>query len=377
MIDGRYWWWLAIVLVTAVLLVLLAPVLTPFLVAALLAYLVNPLVLQLTRQGCSRNWAAVVVFISLLLMVAILPLMLVPLIEKQFALLALRWPAYIDSIQRHVIPRLQALLGQQTLDISVLKQAFSSHWQQLGGTAASVLAQISRSGMVLLGWLANLVLIPVVTFYLLRDWQRVVIATERLLPRAIAPTVKLLARDCDEMLATFLRGQLTVMLALGIIYSLGLWLAGIELAMLIGMLAGLVSFVPYLGMILGLLMAGAASYMQFQDLMHLLPVLLVFGVGQLLEGFVLTPWLVGDRIGLHPVAVIFAVMAGGQLFGFFGILVALPAAAVIAVIIRYLHQRYLDSSLYGAEKDLEDEAAVNEDGYSAISGQQENATPEA
>jgi predicted PurR-regulated permease PerM len=171
-----------------------------------------------------------------------------------------------------------------------------------------------------------------------------------LIPRRYEATVARLATASDEVLGAFLRGQLTVMLALGTIYSVGLWLVGLELALLIGMLAGLVSFVPYLGFIVGILAAGLAALMQFGDLLPLLYVVIVFMVGQAVEGMLLTPLLVGEKIGLHPVAVIFAVLAGGQLFGFFGILLALPVASVVMVLLRYTHERYVGSSLYSEEQ---------------------------
>jgi len=184
-------------------------------------------------------------------------------------------------------------------------------------------------------------------FYMLRDWDSFVTGIRDLLPRHIEPTVSTLARESDEVLGAFLRGQLTVMLFLGILYSIGLKLAGLEWSLAIGMLAGLVSFVPYLGVIFGLLTASIAVLIQNQDVLQLVWVLLIFGVGQMLEGMILTPWLVGDRIGLHPVAVIFAVLAGGQLFGFMGILLALPVASVLAVLLRHLRARYRESGFYG------------------------------
>lgn len=346
-IEAQKWWILILFLTTAGLCYLLVPILTPFLIALLLAYLGNPLINILCRLGMPRTPAVVLVFVMIFAVVISLPLLLFPLVEIQIRMLATRWPDYVDWIQQVILPRLQSIAGA-TVDVSILKQAFSEHWQALGGGFAQVVASVSRSGMVLLAWLANLVLIPVVTFYLLRDWQRLLSAIETLLPRSSAAVIVRLAQQCDEVLATFLRGQMLVMLALGIIYSSGLWFAGLELALLIGMLAGLVSFVPYLGMIVGLLMAGIAGYVQFHDLGHLLSIAAVFAIGQLLESFVLTPWLVGDRIGLHPVAVIFAVMAGGQLFGLTGVLLALPVAAVLAVLLRYVRQRYLESDAYAA-----------------------------
>jgi predicted PurR-regulated permease PerM len=191
-----------------------------------------------------------------------------------------------------------------------------------------------------------LILIPILTFYLLRDWESLVGNIQGLLPRSILPTWNLLSAQVDEVLGAFLRGQLLVMLALGIIYTTGLWLVGLDFALLIGLLAGIVSFVPYLGLIVGILIAGVAAVLQFQGVGQLPAVAAVFIVGQLLEGMVLTPRLVGGRIGLHPVAVIFAIMAGGQLYGFFGVLLALPMAAAVMVLLRYALGLYRESELY-------------------------------
>jgi len=204
-----------------------------------------------------------------------------------------------------------------------------------------------------LGWLMNLVLIPVVTFYLLRDWDLLIKGIRGLLPRKIEPRVEQLAVEINEVLGAFVRGQLLVMFALGVIYTAGLWLIGLDLAFIIGMGAGLLSVVPYLGTVVGLLAAVLAAIFQFQDLFHTVMVLLVFGAGQMLEGMVLTPKLVGDRIGLHPVAVIFAVLAGGQLFGFLGILLALPVASALNVLVRHLRDKYTKSTLYHEETESE------------------------
>lgn len=348
--ESRKWWTLTVVAGGGFLIYLLAPVLMPFIVAALLSYLGNPFVDRLVSLKLPRLVAVLIVFIGIFLLLIMLPLLLMPLLERQVAVFIGNWPGYIDWLQFTVIPWIQGRFGVEgmVVDISVLKKTFMEHWQQVGGTAASIIASLSKSGLVLAGWLANLVLIPVVTFYLLRDWGILVRRIHELIPRSIEPTVAKLVCDCDVVLGTFMRGQLIVMLALGAIYSIGLWIVGLDLALLIGMLAGVVSFVPYLGFIIGIFAAGIASIVQFQDLMHLVPVIIVFGAGQLLEGLMLTPLLVGDRIGLHPVAVIFAVMAGGQLFGFIGILLALPVAAVIAVVLRYAHERYVSSELYGS-----------------------------
>lgn len=349
MTESQKWLLLAASALCGLLLYALAPVLVPFAAATLLAYIGNPLVERLTAWRLSRTLAVVMVFLVLLLLATWLLLVLVPLLERQLALLATKLPALLDWLQHRVLSWLQGYLGQAgTPDLGVLKGYMTEHWQSAGGVAAQLLASVSRSGLALLGWLANLLLVPLVTFYLLRDWQPLLARLHELVPRRVEPEVVKLTQAVDEVLGAFFRGQLLVMLALSTVYIAGLWLVGLDLALLIGLLAGLVSFVPYLGLIIGVLAAGIAAALQFQEFMPLLYVLAVFGVAQMLESMVLTPWLLGERIGLHPVAVIFAVMAGGQLFGFLGVLLALPVAAVVVVLLRYAHQRYLDSRLYSA-----------------------------
>lgn len=348
MTDTRQWWWLSLALVGAALVWLLSPVLMPFAAAALLAYLGNPLVERLTALRLPRTVATVIVFCAMFLLLALAPIVAFPLLEGQVSVLVEHWPRYIDWLQGTFVPWVQGSLGLEVgaIDLEVVRQAVIDHWRQAGGIAAGLLSSVTRSWLVLLGWLFNLVLIPVVTFYLLRDWPRLLERITALLPRPVEQDAIRLARECDGVLATFLRGQLLVMISLGVIYSVGLWIAGLELAVLIGLIAGLVSFVPYLGLIVGLLISGIAAVMQFGDLTPLLAVAAVFAVGQLLETLVLTPLLVGDRVGLHPVAVIFAVLAGGQLFGAIGVLLALPVAAVLVVLLREAHRRYLASDLY-------------------------------
>jgi predicted PurR-regulated permease PerM len=215
-----------------------------------------------------------------------------------------------------------------------------------------LLSQATASSLALMAWLANLVLIPVVGFYLLRDWDVMMAKLRSLLPRQRESQVMGLAGECHEVLGAFVRGQLLVMLALGVIYSSGLMLVGLELGLLIGLLAGLAAIVPYMGFIIGIGAALIAGLFQFGgDPYPLLGIVAVFMIGQVLEGMVLTPMLVGDRIGLHPVAVIFAILAGGELFGFTGVLLALPVAAVIMVLLRHVHDLYKESDMYGGEVD--------------------------
>jgi predicted PurR-regulated permease PerM len=330
------------------LLYLLAPVLTPFLFSALLAYLGDPIVDRLEAWKFSRTMAVVTVFLTIILSLLILLLFLVPLLEGQVRHLIQRLPAYLDWFQAKALPWLRDGLGIDPglIDLSKLRTELLQYVDKVGGLAAGLVYSITKSSTVVLSWLINLLLIPVVTFYLLRDWDILVARIQGLLPRRIEPIVVNLVKESNEVLGAFLRGQFLVMVALGTIYSLGLAVIGLDFASLIGMLAGLLSFIPYLGFIVGVTSAGIASLLQFYDLIHLLLVIVVFGIGQVIESMLLTPKLVGDCIGLHPVAVIFAMLAGGHLFGFFGILLALPAAAVIMVLLRHTHDEYLRSVFY-------------------------------
>ena len=348
MTESQKWLILVVTVTVGILVYLLAPVLTPFLVAALLSYLGDPLVDRLESRGLPRTAAVGVVFILLLAVLSMILLLLVPAVGNQIEVLANKLPSYLDSLQTNIGPWLQQTFGVEVslLDSATLKSALQEHWSQFGGVAKAIMAWLSQSGMALVALLANLVLIPVVTFYLLRDWDKLLNSIHDLLPRVWETTVVKLVKESDVVLGAFLRGQLLVMLALACIYSMGLWWVGLELALIIGLVAGLVSFVPYLGFIIGILLAGTAAMMQFHDPVYLLLVAAVFGVGQALEGMLLTPMLVGDKIGLHPVAVIFAVMAGGTLFGFVGVLLALPVAAIVMVLLRHMQQVYQQSDLY-------------------------------
>ncbi len=351
MSDSHKWQMIAIVLVLAGLIYLLGPVLTPFVIAALLAYLGDPLVDRLQGRLVSRTLAVVIVFGIMTLSLVAALLVLVPMIESQVSRFVERLPAYVAWTQEVLLPWVEARSGFAVADFdpSRIVELVKGYWQEAGGFAAAVVGGLSRSGLTVLLWLTNLLLIPVVAFYLLRDWDELVQRVRDLLPRSIEPVVSRLARESDTVLSAFLRGQLLVMLSLGAIYSIGLTLVGIELALLIGMLAGIVSFIPYLGAIVGVSVGLIAALVQFGDWWHVALVLAVFGAGQTIESFLLTPWLVGDRIGLHPVAVIFSVMAGGHLFGFLGVLLALPVAAVVMVLLRYAYERYTRSGLYSQQ----------------------------
>lgn len=354
MSDSKKWLVLAFTAVLGWLLYQLAPILMPFAFAAILAYLGDPLVdrLETFRYRSfrlNRTLAVMVVFFGIILVIATLLIIVIPALEYQISEFIDKLPSYLAWLNKSVIPVLQKYLGRsiRPLKSDQLVVFIRSHWQGDGdGATENLILSVSHSGAVIIGWVMNLVLIPVITFYLLRDWDDLMVRIHDLFPRRFAETVGKLASEADDVLGAFMRGQFYVMMAMGLIYSIGLWLIDLEVALLIGMIAGLISFVPYMGVVVGIVMAGMAALLQFQDAMHLVPVLIVFGVGHSLEGMLLTPWLVGNKIGLHPVAVMFAILAGGQLFGFLGVLLALPVASVIMVLLRHVHERYTDSHFY-------------------------------
>ena len=350
---ARRWQWLLITVIVGWLLWLLAPILTPFVFAAMLGWLGDPLVDRLERRGWSRPLGVVLVFCAMTLLVIVALVLLVPMIERQIVTLIESLPRYRDWFIGTVLPWLEGKSGlklQAWFDPGTIFQLIREHWERAGGIAANVIGYVSKSGFLLIAWIANIVLIPVLTFYFLRDWDLLVERIAALVPRDHIATVRRLARESDSVLGAFLRGQFAVMLTLGVLYALGLWAVGLDLGLLIGFIAGLVSFVPYLGPATGVVLGVIAALVQFGDWQHVALVLGVFGIGQLIESYWLTPKLVGDKIGLHPVAVIFAIMAGGQLFGFLGVLLALPVAAVTNVMLRYAHERYRRSSLYAGDR---------------------------
>lgn len=347
--DHRWW------IVTGIfiyLFYLLEPILTPFLAAAVIAYMLDPMVDKLSEAGIGR-WkfgrtvATLLVMTGVILAMIGLLLILIPLLQQQSMLIAQRLPVLLDHFHQQVEPWLRARFGiHLDIDSNVVQKLISEHWQTAGSMLGSVLLSAGQKGLNLIGMFANICLLPVVLFYFLRDWDDMVAETGNLIPRNWIGRVKTICKDIDSVVAEFLRGQLSVMLSLCVFYSVGLWLVGLDMALSIGMIAGLLSFVPYLGFALAFVMAVLLALLQFASLPEVFPVLLVFGVGQFVESFLLTPILVGDRIGLHPVIVILALMAGGQLFGFAGVLLALPVSAAIAVGLRHTKQSYLRSETY-------------------------------
>lgn len=342
--ESKLWFYLALAVVSVVLINMLSPILAPFIFGALLAYLGDPLIDRLETIKLSRGFAVACVFLVLLVIISLLLLLLVPMLQNQIDGLTQRAPQigeWLDVTATHI----GSYFGVNA-DAINFKALAKEYLPEAGNATKEFAKAIFQSGGALLSGIVFVTLTPVITFYLMRDWDDLVARVYDLIPHSMKSTVAELAQESDSMVSAFLRGQFLVMTGLGTIYSLGLSFIGLQFALLVGFIAGVMSFIPYLGTAVGVILAGVLFVVQYQDWMALWKVALVFSIGQLIEGYLLTPWLVGDRIGLHPVAVIFAVLAGGQLFGFVGVLLALPVSAVLAVVIRYAVRQYKDSHLY-------------------------------
>lgn len=322
--------WLVPALLAALALHLLGDVIAPFALAGVLAYIFEPLVLRLHARRVPRGLAAALVLLLLITVLASLALLILPLLLAQTAALAERVPQMLTLVREH----LSALLGDIAGDVDPLSdvQAFlTGHVGQISGWLRSGLLKAGEGGKAIAGALGALVLFPVVLFYALRDLPRIGPALSALLPAAVRNDVVTLANDADRVLGEFVRGQLAVMLTMAVVYAGALGLLGVPHALSIGVLAGILTFVPLLGVVAGAVLALGAAALLPGEAAPLWAIALVFVAGNTLENLVVTPWLVGDRIGLHPLTVLFALLAFGQLFGFSGVLVALPATAVLQV----------------------------------------------
>ncbi|HSO46226.1 MAG TPA: AI-2E family transporter, partial [Rhodoferax sp.] len=343
--------WFALLLGTVAVLWLLAPVLTPFVVAAILAYALTPVVDWLDNLGrgrLPRLLAVVLVEIVFLLMLLALMLLVVPILVKQLPQLREQVPPLLDRFNVFLQPFLAQFGLHVSFDVAGIKafamEHLSTNFEDLLG---QLMASAKFGGSVALSLIGNAVLIPVVLFYLLMEWRRFIDLLLVLVPARLRPAVDSFAAEADGVLGQYLRGQLLVMVVLAVYYSVGLALFGLDLALPIGVFTGLAVAIPYLGFGLGLILATLAGFLEFSaqtgHVSALVMVAVVYGLGQLVESFFLTPRLVGERMGLHPVAVIFVLLAFGHLLGFVGILIALPLSAVLLVAIRRLRTAYLDS----------------------------------
>jgi predicted PurR-regulated permease PerM len=324
---------------------LLSPILAPFVAGIVLAYMLNPGVEWLQRHRLNRTWASLLMISLMLLAMLLLVLILVPVVAQQAELMRNQLPNVVDRINQVVIPKLNQMLGLQLqLDAGTFRTLVMDTFDK--DAAGKLVNSVMSGGLAVVGLLGTLLLLPLVVFYVLDSWPSWVGKVHSLVPKRWQAQTSGIAREIDDLLAQFLRGQLSVMLALAIYYSAALALAGFSVALPVGILTGVLVFIPYLGFALGLVLALMAALLQFGSVYGFVAVAVIYGAGQLLESFVLTPRLVGERIGLHPLMVIFALMAFGQLFGFVGVLIALPVSAVIAVALRRLYGSYRNSDFY-------------------------------
>lgn len=339
--------WVGVAGGVALLLWLLAPVLAPFITAAVLAYALAPAVQALVARRLPRVLAVLLVELLFVLGLLALLLLVLPILNKELPALRDQIPQLAKTVNDKIAPWLAQHGVQLQLDPASIKAFVLKYLDaNLEDWLATALSSARIGGSFLLALVGNAVLLPVVLFYLLHGWPELKARAWALVPPTLRDPVGGFLAECDDMLGGYLRGQLLVMGALAIYYSLGLLLAGFDLALPIGVFTGLAVFIPYVGYGLGLLLALLAGLLQFASLYGVAAVAVVFGVGQMLEGFVLTPRLVGERIGLSPLMVIFALLAFGHLLGFLGVLIALPLSALAVVAVRRLHAAYLGSALF-------------------------------
>ena len=332
------------------LLYLLSGVLLPFVAGLLVAYFLDPVADRLERAGCSRTLATSVITVAFFVLVAAAAAVLFPLLQGQVMGLVGKVPGWVAAIRERADPLLENFQATLTEEqIARLREAAGSYAGDAAKLLGAMIGRLVSGGAAFFQILSLIVITPLVAFYLLRDWDRIVANFDDLLPRDLAPTVREQMRAIDSTIAAWVRGQATVCVLLGAWYGLGLTLVGLEFGLVIGFLTGLISFVPYFGMGLGLAVALGVAFSQFSGALPFVLVAGVFALGQVAEGYLLTPRLVGEKVGLHPVWVIFALFAGGALFGFTGILLAVPVAAVIGVLVRFALERYRDSAYWRGE----------------------------
>jgi predicted PurR-regulated permease PerM len=338
--------WLAVGILLALMLVLLGPILTPFVAAGIIGYILNPGVDTLTARGMPRTVASLIAIAAVGLLIAAIVLIVLPVLGEELPILKQRLPVLLDRIDGSVGVWLRQMGMGGRLDLAGIQEIITEKLAASDGLSTAMLNWLRVGSTAVIGWAATLLLIPIVLFYVLLDWHNLFARLSENVPRRWIAQVTSIAKEVDSLLAQYLRGQLLVMLLLAAYYSVGLAVAGFDVALPVGLLTGLLVFIPYIGFGVGLLLAIVAAVLQFDTAHGLIAVAIVYGLGQFIESFYLTPRLVGERIGLHPLAVIFALLAFGQLFGFVGVLLALPASAILLVVFGRLRRHYLNSSFY-------------------------------
>ena len=337
-----------VIVVAWLVLNLFASILLPFVAASGIAYVLHPPCTRLERAKLPRGIAALILIVGLLLVMLLCALLLYPLIINQISLLVGHVPDYVRGLSRfagRMIARLQQHLGPEYVDAK-LSDLVSGQFGAMLGFVASAATHVVGGGYALFNVLSLVVVTPVVAFYLLRDWPRVVDMVDSWLPRRYQSVIRAQAREVDRILSAWVRGQAMCCMILAVFYALGLSLVGLELGLVVGLAAGFLSFIPYVGSITGAVVAIGLAFAQFPTWEGVVRVVVVFGVGQILEGYVIYPRFLGDRVELPAVWVIFALFAGGAAFGFLGVMLAVPVAATVGVLARFWLRRYLKSPLY-------------------------------
>jgi len=326
---------------------LFSSILLPFVAGMALAYFLDPVADRLERLGLSRTMATVLILISFILLFTLALIIIIPLLVTQAADFASRVPGYITDLQALITAEPSILPDWVNLQLASVKDSFAELLKEGAGFVGTVFQQIWNSGKALVDIASLFVITPVVAFYLLLDWDNMIEKVDSWVPRDQLTTVRTLARQIDQAIAGFVRGQGSVCIILGIFYAVGLTAAGLNFGLLIGLFAGLISFIPYVGSLIGLVIAVGVALVQFlPDYVMVIVVAAIFFAGQFLEGNILQPRLVGQSVGLHPVWLMFALFAFGALFGFVGLMIAVPAAASVGVLVRFAIGRYLESDLY-------------------------------
>ena len=349
--ERRAWIWFAVLVAALAILYTVSSVLLPFVAAMAVAYFLDPVADRLEAWGCSRLISTILITVAFFAFMLTVLIIIAPLLQNQILGLIRKLPDVIEVVTSWLAPLQQSLEASLTdARIQELKDASKNFTAEALRWMLRLLGGIWKGGVAVFNLLSLLLITPLVSFYLLRDWDRIVEKVDSWLPRSSAPTIRMIIVDIDKTIAGFVRGQGTVCLLLAVFYGIGLTLTGLEFGLLVGLGTGLISFVPYFGMLIGMSTGVALAVVQFGAVTPVVLVIGVFILGQLIESMFITPKLVGDQVGLHPVWVIFALMAGGAAFGFTGILLAVPVAVTIGVLIRFFLGEYMKSGLYDSAR---------------------------
>lgn len=345
--NNEIWLWSGLGIAFLGLLYLLKGILMPFLAGLLVAYAMNPAVSKLEKWGLSRSFGTLLMILGFFLLIALLLFIAIPFIQTELLRLASRVPQYGERIMSSLKPLLDDISGYfEPRDIEKLRELGSRYFADVISWGIKLLAGILTSGLALANLISLIVITPVVAFYFLRDWKKLIKTLDNWLPRSYEPTITRLFKEINLTIGGFARGQALVCLSVGLYYSIALTLANLDFSIVVGSVIGVMAFIPYVGALVGLMLSMGIAFAQFAEWTSIGIVAAIFIVGQTLEGYVLIPYFVGDRIGLHPIWVIFSLLAGGVLYGFLGILFALPIAAAVGVFVRYGLELYLKSSYY-------------------------------